>query len=246
MIATAGDRHKPRPNTTLSRTSRWAWLLATGLAASITAAWRAMRCRGLPHRRQRACNPRWRRHLDASAATRRADGRFRLRAVQALLENANHLHQPVLGSNDVGKDAYVDIVVDGDVSGDVIALQIKRGRVLPPSPRLRDPLHRRGPRALAFKLDPGVRRRARRRQAALDEPHRLGAGASQASDMRPAAAPGDATLCSRRAAPARILGPGARLPARRRPPAMRARCACCELLCGTCAIGPRSLPRFRC
>ena len=33
----------------------------------------------------------------------------------------------MLGSNDVGKDAYVDIVVDGDVSGDVIALQIKGG-----------------------------------------------------------------------------------------------------------------------
>lgn len=50
-----------------------------------------------------------------------------IRAVQALLEDANHIYQSVLGSNDVGKDAYVDIVVDGEVTGDVIALQIKGG-----------------------------------------------------------------------------------------------------------------------
>jgi hypothetical protein len=48
-------------------------------------------------------------------------------AVQALLENANHIYQPVLGSNDIGKDAYVDIVDAGEVTGDVIALQIKGG-----------------------------------------------------------------------------------------------------------------------
>jgi hypothetical protein len=50
-----------------------------------------------------------------------------IRAVQGLLEDANHLYQPVLGSNDIGKDAYVDIVEHGEVTGDVIALQIKGG-----------------------------------------------------------------------------------------------------------------------
>jgi hypothetical protein len=50
-----------------------------------------------------------------------------IRAVQALFEDANHIYQPVLGSNDIGKDAYVDIVIDGEVTGDVIALQIKGG-----------------------------------------------------------------------------------------------------------------------
>jgi hypothetical protein len=50
-----------------------------------------------------------------------------IRAVQALFEDANHIYQPVLGSNDIGKDAYVDIVEHGDVTGDVIALQIKGG-----------------------------------------------------------------------------------------------------------------------
>ncbi|MDQ6807719.1 MAG: DUF4365 domain-containing protein [Actinomycetota bacterium] len=50
-----------------------------------------------------------------------------IRAVQTLFEDANHIYQAVLGSNDIGKDAYIDIVVDGDVTGDVIALQIKGG-----------------------------------------------------------------------------------------------------------------------
>ena len=50
-----------------------------------------------------------------------------IRAVQELLEDANHIYQPVLGGNDIGKDAYVDIVDAGEVTGDVIALQIKGG-----------------------------------------------------------------------------------------------------------------------
>lgn len=51
-----------------------------------------------------------------------------VRAVQALLEDANHIYLPILGSDDVGKDAYVDITEDGEVTGDVIALQIKGGK----------------------------------------------------------------------------------------------------------------------
>jgi len=50
-----------------------------------------------------------------------------IRVVQALFEDANHIYQAVLGSNDIGKDGYVDIVDHGDVTGDVIALQIKGG-----------------------------------------------------------------------------------------------------------------------
>lgn len=50
-----------------------------------------------------------------------------LRAVQAVFEDANQIFQPVLGGNDIGKDAYVDIVDDNEVTGDVIAVQIKGG-----------------------------------------------------------------------------------------------------------------------
>ena len=50
-----------------------------------------------------------------------------LRAVQAFFEDANHIYLPVPGGDDFGKDAYLDIVVDGEVTGDMIALQIKGG-----------------------------------------------------------------------------------------------------------------------
>ena len=59
--------------------------------------------------------------------TGRPAERAAIRVVQALFEDANHIYQSVLGSNDIGKDAYVDVVVDGEVTGDVIALQIKGG-----------------------------------------------------------------------------------------------------------------------
>jgi uncharacterized protein DUF4365 len=61
------------------------------------------------------------------AVCQRRGRRRAIRAVQGLLEDANHIYQPVLGSNDIGKDAYVDIVEHGEVTGDVIALQIKGG-----------------------------------------------------------------------------------------------------------------------
>jgi hypothetical protein len=50
-----------------------------------------------------------------------------LRAVEALFDDANHIYQPITGSNDIGKDAVVDIVIDGETTGDLIALQIKGG-----------------------------------------------------------------------------------------------------------------------
>jgi hypothetical protein len=59
--------------------------------------------------------------------TGRPAERAAIRVVQALFEDANHIYQSVLGSNDIGKDAYVDVVVEGEVTGDVIALQIKGG-----------------------------------------------------------------------------------------------------------------------
>jgi len=49
-----------------------------------------------------------------------------LRAVEAFFEDANHIYLPVPGGDDFGKDAYLDIVVDGEVTGDMVALQIKQ------------------------------------------------------------------------------------------------------------------------
>lgn len=128
----------------------------------------------------------------ADAATRRTDGRFRLRAVQALLENANHIYQPVLGSNDVGKDAYVDIVVDGDVSGDVIALQIKggesfrraRGYAIPCTAADRELWRSSSIPVFGVVHDAGK----------LHWTNLTAWARALASDMRPAAAPGDATF----------------------------------------------------
>ena len=67
-----------------------------------------------------------------------------------------------------------------------------------------------------------------------------------ASDMRPAAAPVEATFALDERRLPGFLGQARAYLRADGPPAMRARCSCCELLCGTCAIGPRSLPRFRC
>lgn len=50
-----------------------------------------------------------------------------LTAVRSIFESAGHIYQSVDGSNDIGKDAYVDIVEGTDVTGDLIALQIKGG-----------------------------------------------------------------------------------------------------------------------
>ena len=50
-----------------------------------------------------------------------------VRAVRGVFEDGGHVVQPVDGSNDIGKDAYVDLVDGTDVSGEMIALQIKGG-----------------------------------------------------------------------------------------------------------------------
>jgi hypothetical protein len=58
--------------------------------------------------------------------TRRPE-RAAVNAVRTLLEAQDMVFQEVSQDNDYGKDAYVDLTVDGDVSGHVIALQIKGG-----------------------------------------------------------------------------------------------------------------------
>jgi Domain of unknown function (DUF4365) len=58
--------------------------------------------------------------------TRKAE-RAAVNAVRALLEEHNLVFQEVDQSNDYGKDAYVDLTADREVSGQVIALQIKGG-----------------------------------------------------------------------------------------------------------------------
>lgn len=58
--------------------------------------------------------------------TRKAE-RAAVNAVRSLLEAHDLVFQEVDQSNDYGKDAYVDLTVDGQLSGQVIALQIKGG-----------------------------------------------------------------------------------------------------------------------
>lgn len=57
----------------------------------------------------------------------RAAGKAGQRAVEATLEEAGLVVQPVHQENDIGRDAFVDIVEDGNVTGGVISLQIKSG-----------------------------------------------------------------------------------------------------------------------
>ena len=57
----------------------------------------------------------------------RARGRAGQRAVEAVLEAANLIVQRVETENDIGRDAFVELVEGGDVTGGVISLQIKSG-----------------------------------------------------------------------------------------------------------------------
>jgi hypothetical protein len=50
-----------------------------------------------------------------------------VRAVRGVFEDAGLIYQSVDGSNDIGKDAYVDLVEGTDVTGEMIALQVKGG-----------------------------------------------------------------------------------------------------------------------
>jgi hypothetical protein len=58
--------------------------------------------------------------------TRKAE-RAAVNAVRSLFEAHDLVFQEVDQSNDYGKDAYVDLTADGELSGHVIALQIKGG-----------------------------------------------------------------------------------------------------------------------
>jgi hypothetical protein len=62
-----------------------------------------------------------------SRATR-ARGKAGQRAVEAALEAANLVVQRVESENDIGRDAFVDIVHGTDVTGGVISIQVKSGK----------------------------------------------------------------------------------------------------------------------
>ena len=62
-----------------------------------------------------------------SRATR-ARGKAGQRAVEAVLESANLIVQRVESENDIGRDAFVDVVDGTDVTGGVISLQVKSGK----------------------------------------------------------------------------------------------------------------------
>ena len=58
----------------------------------------------------------------------RARGKAGLRRLEAVLEAANIVVQPVATENDIGRDAFVDIVDGSDVTGGVVCVQVKSGR----------------------------------------------------------------------------------------------------------------------
>jgi hypothetical protein len=62
------------------------------------------------------------------APSTRSTGRSGQRAVETVLEAANLVVQRVDGDNDIGRDAFVDLVDGTDVTGGVLSLQIKSGR----------------------------------------------------------------------------------------------------------------------
>lgn len=57
----------------------------------------------------------------------RAVGKAGLRAVESVLEAAGLVVQRVEQDNDIGRDAFVDVVEGGEVTGGVISLQVKSG-----------------------------------------------------------------------------------------------------------------------
>jgi hypothetical protein len=61
------------------------------------------------------------------APASRARGRAGVRAVEHALESENLVVQTIETSNDIGRDAFVEIVRESEVTGGVIALQIKSG-----------------------------------------------------------------------------------------------------------------------
>ena len=58
----------------------------------------------------------------------RARGKAGYRRLEAVLESANIVVQRVETENDIGRDAFVDIVDGTEVTGGVICVQVKSGR----------------------------------------------------------------------------------------------------------------------
>src|SRR5689334_14627193 len=57
----------------------------------------------------------------------RGRGKAGMRATEQVLEAANHVVQRVETENDFGRDAFVELVADGELTGKVIGLQVKSG-----------------------------------------------------------------------------------------------------------------------
>ncbi|WP_281262346.1 DUF4365 domain-containing protein [Saccharothrix carnea] len=58
----------------------------------------------------------------------RRAGRAAVNALRTLLERHNHIVQEVDGQNDFGEDHHVTFTEDGEVTGDVVKIQVKGGR----------------------------------------------------------------------------------------------------------------------
>ncbi|WP_406639597.1 DUF4365 domain-containing protein [Amycolatopsis sp. WGS_07] len=58
----------------------------------------------------------------------RRPGRAAVNALRALLEQHNHIVQEVDGQNDFGEDLLVTFTEDGEVTGDLVKIQVKGGR----------------------------------------------------------------------------------------------------------------------
>ena len=61
------------------------------------------------------------------ATRQRREGKAGMREVEAALEEAGLVEQQVARENDIGRDAFVDLVADGEVTGGVVAVQVKSG-----------------------------------------------------------------------------------------------------------------------
>lgn len=58
----------------------------------------------------------------------RRTGRAAVNALRTLLERHNHIVQEVDGQNDFGEDQHVTFTEDGEVTGDLVKIQVKGGR----------------------------------------------------------------------------------------------------------------------
>src|SRR4051812_23570487 len=58
----------------------------------------------------------------------RRPSRAAVNALRTLLERHNHIVQEVDGQNDFGEDQHVTFTEDGEVTGDLVKIQVKGGR----------------------------------------------------------------------------------------------------------------------